>query len=275
MNNKCICILTTELSNSTYKIGKQIKLKLNLDVFFIIDSCKAPTFVNKKDLNMLILIKDEECIKNGFINCMITNGSSGTWIRKNPMAYDKLLYFNIVQNKNYDFIFSLEDDVFISNIANISKFINKYETYDLITANNFYKSDTTWDWHWLNVIDKIEAPYYYSMVCAFAFSRNLLNVIEKYVLLNKSLFYIECMFNTLAVQNNLKVIDAFELKSIVWLGKWDIDEFLLLPNNFFHPMKNINDHELLREKIKFLKKSKYKPKNKLPSFINDIYKNLV
>ena len=78
------------------------------------------------------------------------------------------------------------------------------------------------------------------------------------------------MFNTIAMQNNLKVKDAFELKSIVWLGDWGIDEFLLLPNNLFHPKKDLQSFGFYRNQIEEKKNSKYKPKNKLPNFINDL-----
>jgi hypothetical protein len=75
------------------------------------------------------------------------------------------------------------------------------------------------------------------------------------------------MFNTLALQKGLKVIDTPELKSIVWQGNWGLDEFILLPNNIFHPRKDIHNHYILRGYIEYAKLHEYKPKNNLPHFL--------
>jgi hypothetical protein len=75
------------------------------------------------------------------------------------------------------------------------------------------------------------------------------------------------MFNTLALQKGLKVTEAFELKSIVWQGNWGLNEFILLPNNVFHPRKDIQNHYILRDYIKYAKQNEYKPKNNLPHFL--------
>ena len=69
-----------------------------------------------------------------------------------------------------------------------------------------------------------------------------------------------------------EVIDAFEFKSIVWVGEWGLDEFLLLPLNVFHPIKNIDEHQNLRESINDFKGSNYIPTNKLPIFIKNLMK---
>lgn len=148
----------------------------------------------------------------------------------------------------------------------------KYTDFDLVTPNIFQKTDTIMDWHWRNIIDKIDPPYYFSMVCAMGISKNVFKAIKDFVRKKKTLFFIEVMFSTLAKQDKLKVIDAFEFKSIVWLGEWGLDEFLLLPLNVFHPIKNIDDHQNLRESINDLKASNYIPNNKLPIFIKNLMK---
>ena len=92
-------------------------------------------------------------------------------------------------------------------------------------------------------------------------------MLSAFVEKNNTLYYHEVMLNTVAMQGDLSVIDAFELKSVVWQGNWGIDEFLLLPNNVFHPMKDLDIHPKLREQIKQYKQSNYKPVNKLPDFL--------
>jgi hypothetical protein len=90
---------------------------------------------------------------------------------------------------------------------------------------------------------------------------------------NPGNYDIEVMFNTLALQKGLKTIDAFELKSIVWQGDWGLNEFILLPNNIFHPRKDIHNHYVLRGYIKYAKQNEYKPKNNLPHFLKNEQSN--
>jgi hypothetical protein len=269
-----IVFLSNVLNIETYNFGIEIQEKLKLQVYFIIDSPNIPEVIlNDKNFNykQVIYIEDSICKNTGYINCMITGQEVNTVLAKTPIAYDKMLYYFCEQNIELDNLMIFEDDVFIPSVEVLSSFIKKYKAYDLVTSNNFLKTDNVLDWHWRNVIDKINPPYYYSMVGAFYISRNLLDCIKQYVEKNKTLFFTEVMFNTIAMQNNLKVKDAKELKSIVWQGKWDIDEFLLLPNNFFHPLKNLTSYGLYRKQIIEKRNSNYKPKNNnIPYWILEI-----
>jgi hypothetical protein len=209
------------------------------------------------------IVTDDECIKNNFINSNVADASH---IRKNPMAWDKVLYTFCRLKKEYDFVWIFEDDVFIPSVDSIL-LINKYRAFDLVVPNNFLKIGSTPDWHWRTIFKKIKSPYFYSMVCACGMSRNMLNVIDDYVLHNNELFYIESMFNTLAMQNNLDVYTPSEFVTIVWQGEWTENELLQLPNNFFHPMKE--SHNNLREKLLSLRTQGYKPNKSLPKFVQD------
>ena len=73
------------------------------------------------------------------------------------------------------------------------------------------------------------------------------------------------------MQNNLNVICPFELLSVVWLGDWGLDEMVQIPTNIFHPVKNIDDHPAMRERLIKALESGYEPKEqKLPPFITDL-----
>lgn len=266
-----ISFLSNVLNVETYNFGLEIQAKLKLPVYFIIDCPYIPEVIsNDKNYNpeQIIFIEDSICKNTGYLNCMITGQEVNTVLAKTPIAYDKMLYYFCEKNIDIDNLMIFEDDVFIPSIEVLSSFIKKYKSYDLVTANNFLKTDNVLDWHWRNVVNKINPPYYYSMAGAFYISRNLLNCIKNYVNENQTLFFTEVMFNTLAMQNNLKVKDAIELKSIVWQGKWGIDEFLLLTNNFFHPIKELTSYGFYRQEIIKKRNSNYKPKNNnLPNWI--------
>ena len=258
-----VAFLTTTPHKNTLKFSREVR-DTGFDVFVICD--------DKQEFNVLndgiIHIDDELCQKWKYVNSNIN--STSTHIKKNPISWDKMLLFFCEFATEYDFVWVFEDDCFIPSVETIQHLHLKYKKYHLVTANNFLNDGKQMDWHWREIYDKIKGPYAYSMVCACGISRHMFNEIKRYKERENQLFYIEVMFNTLALQKGLKVTDAFELKSIVWQGKWDINEFLLLPNNVFHPRKDIENHYNLRSKIKEYKLKGIKPKNNLPYFlIND------
>jgi hypothetical protein len=260
-----VVFLTNKPHNNTIDFAIEVKRQTNFDTFLVIDDNTQYHGKSFKEVN-LIQIPDKMCTE--YKNCVYIEGK--TQVQKNPIAWDKFLYsFCALDNTTYDFVMVFEDDVFIPSIKTITNFYEKYKKFDLITPNNFKKEDAIMDWHWREIVGKISAPYYYSMVCGMGLSRKMFNAIKEYVDFNKTLFFHEVMFNTLAMQTELKVTDAIELTSIVWQGKWDIDEFLLLPDNFFHPRKDIENHPKLREQISQAIKNVYEPKDNLPQFIKD------
>jgi hypothetical protein len=54
------------------------------------------------------------------------------------------------------------------------------------------------------------------------------------------------------------------------LGDWGLDEFVLLPENLFHPIKEPNNHHLLRDAVNGMIHRGHKPQNNLPEFIKQL-----
>jgi len=258
-----VAFLTRFPHNETINFSNKIVEKGKFDVYIISDENQE--IENQEVKSTVVRLNDSVCSNSGFINSNIS--SNATHIKKNPIAWDKMLYYFCRINTKYDFVWIFEDDCFIPSVKTIDNLNKKYNQFDLITPNDFLKTDNLLDWHWRSVIDKIKPPYYYSMVCACGISQKLFKAIDNYVKEKNELFYIEVMFNTLAHHNGLKVHDAQELKSIVWMGKWGIDEYLLLSDNVFHPKKELNNFEKYRKEIIAAKKRKYKPINNLPDFL--------
>jgi hypothetical protein len=258
-----VAFLTTSPHDNTIKFAQEVN-NCGFDTFIICDNY-FPVIEKIPFSPEIIHIADEMCEKLGYMNCNIS--SSSTHIKKNPIAWDKFLLFFCESAPEYDFVWVFEDDCFIESVNVLQNLNLKYSSYDLVTPNNLKNDGSAMDWHWREIYPLIEAPYAYSMVCGAGMSRKMLNTIHEFKTKNNSLFYQEVMFNTLALQNNLKVMDAFELKSIVWQGEWGINEFLLLPNNVFHPRKDIENHYALRQSTKFERFLHVKPKNNLPDFL--------
>lgn len=253
-----VVFLTKRPQNHTIDFAKEIS-KL-FDTFIVVDD---ESYVAKDD--MFICVKDNVCEENNYVGCNILGS---THIDKKVIAWDKFLYEFCEVKTSYDFVWVFEDDVFIYDLNSLI-FINRFsKKSDLVVCNNNKKKDKSLDWHWRYIFDKISAPYYFSMVCAMGISKRALSFIREYKNSKKQLFHIEAMFNTICMQNDLKVKTPKEFSTIVWLGDWDIDHFVRLKNNFYHPVKQ--DHYALRKKvIEAFKDDNYKATKKFPQFVID------
>lgn len=257
-----VAFLVNEPKKATIEFAQELASQTDYDVYLVADSNKERYTIDGISVYQL---PDESC--GWYKNSASVKGF--TSLEKNPNAWDKMFHL-FCGTPDYDFVWVFEDDVFIPEIDTILNLHNNYKDYDLVTPNNFEKKDKVKDWHWAYILDKYKSPFYYSMVCGFGMSKKLMKELNKFVSENETLYYHEIMLNTIAMQTGLKVIDAFELKSIVWQGNWGIDEFLLLPNNVFHPIKDIDKHPKLRQQIRQSKKDFFKPINNLPDFIKNI-----
>jgi hypothetical protein len=266
-----IVFLCKEIKDSTLNFANAIAEKKFAEVYIVSD--EQVEFFDSSDMNFVankthsattLFVRDNACIKDGYAGC----NNSNTHIKKEVIAYDKFLWIFCKRNlDNLDNIWVFEDDCFIPSIDALINLNNKYKNFDLVTPNNFLKTDTIPDWHWKHIFGSIKKPYYYSMVCAAMFSKKMLSEIKKYAEKNNKLFFIESMFNTIAMQKELKVTDANELKSIVWMGEWDLNHFVQLPNNIFHPIKELDKHNQYRKDILTAKETGFKLTKELPNFL--------
>ncbi len=232
-----IYFLCKKPNEDLIEFSKEILSQNFCNVFIVIDD-------NSFDFKDEIFLQFDNklCIDKNYINL---NASIST----GPTAWNKVLY-HLCEQSNDNFSIIIEDDVFIPSIDSLKKLLS-YSDYDLVTPFNRKKKEyiSNDSWIWKDVIDKIDEPYFYSMVCVMGISRNLLNVIKNYVIEKKTCFYLEVFFNTLANQNSLKVLTPPELSTIIYDIDWTDDEMIEKPNNLFHPLKDFNKHKILRSLI--------------------------
>ena len=174
------------------------------------------------------------------------NSNKGSHIKKSVIAWDKALFY--LSTIQFDKCIILEDDVFVPSISILEKLFT-YDA-DLVVPRNQFRNTDFKDWHWINIEKAIDRPHYSSMVCGICVSKALINAIDVFVQKNKTLFHIEAMFNTIAMQSNLKVVCPNELKGIYAMGHFDMTDFRLAPNILFHPVKNTQQHERYRKMLK-------------------------
>jgi hypothetical protein len=149
------------------------------------------------------------------------------------MALDKSLYYFSKHNV-YDNYWLIEDDVFIPSVKTIPLLDRRYGDSDLLVSSNGKNEKGEMGWHWSLMVRNnksrgykvkrkravmskdyyIPLPWFHSFCQVVRISNKLIDVIKNFVKENKTLIFMEFMFNTLAFHNNLEVktVEEFKLK---------------------------------------------------------------
>ena len=232
-NNTNICLITSKPNNNLLEFLNTFK---NHDVYIIIDDNNT-IYSNGKYKNLtFIQIDPQECENAGFIN------SCRPTINKNVIAWDKALYYISTINKEYSHTWFMEDDVFLYNEEILNKLDSKYSTSDILTQK-YGESNNSWA-HFknLNYSNNYSPPYYNTMICACRMSRKMMGLIKQFANKNKSLQFIESLFPTIAIKNNLKYDTPSEFDKI----DWQYIEVTSDKNFIYHPVKDQEYQKQLR-----------------------------
>ena len=244
LNDKCICILT--------RIPTTIMLDFlnsfsHYDIYVVIDDNSINYTEKYKDIYKninFIQIEKDVCIKAGYQNITLTLNLNG------PCAWEKALYYFSRINLNYNYVWFIEDDVYFYNEDTILNIDNKYPESDFL-SNKYETNETgkTDYWHWGKIMHtlKYNPPYYSTMCCAVRMSKNLLQLISDYAKKNNTLFFLEVMYPTLTIKNNLKYDAIPELYTIVYRKDWKKEEVDTV--NLFHPIKNHEIQKIYKTQI--------------------------
>ena len=163
---------------------------------------------------------------------------------------DKALYYFSRLNITYDNIWFLEDDVFFYNEQVIINIDSQYTNNEILT-NNYYENNDghTNNWHWKTIHNitpiNLDPPYYCCMICAVRLSKQILLFFDEYAINNKTIFFIEAFFPTIAIKNNLTYNIPIELSCITFNKIFDIN--IINKSYIYHPLKDLNQHVLIRK----------------------------
>lgn len=226
-----ICFLTVRPNELFYNYVKQLKNN-NTDIYICIDDNNY-NIPNYDDYIPIIKLDNRLCEINGFKSTVLS-------FNNRAVSRDKALYYFCKNNINYEYIWFIEEDVFIPDIDTINNINNKYKNADLLAAKNNIINQKTLEWHWPYIYTQImiDLPYSCSMICAIRCSKRLMECINNYAILYNDLFMDEALFNTLAVHNKLDIKTPEELSTIVYQHDWKKDD--IKKNYLYHPIKNIN-----------------------------------
>ncbi len=193
------------------------------------------------DLNF-IQISDEECMVSGYFN--------SDYVFKPVVATDRAFYYFNRVNTQFSNIWFCEDDVFFKNIDPLINLDSKYPNADLISPTmkiNVDGRDDGWP-HWGEVKDTLKLPWANGVLCCFRASQQMMEKIDDFVITHKKLNYKEFLFHTVAIHNNMEIRQPVELETIQ-LAKLDNNvELQKTYAPLYHPIKDFNDHSILRNK---------------------------
>lgn len=249
---KAFCIISK--SPQTIWIEFILTFTKYYDVYMFVDDNSIDLTDIKKEYPSIQFIKYDEkiCKERGFSN------SSTATIKKEVIAWDKALYHFCRKEIQYEDVWFCEDDVFIQDVKNIIAIDKKYEEADLIcTKLKIYRNgeqiriqthndnDQTemWPW-WGQFPEYFDFPWAGSLIVIVRISRALLQEIDKFVEEHDKLIFIEGLFPTLAIQNNMPIAQP-EMLKLLSSDKRHRDESLY-SDYLIHPVKDIYQHAALR-----------------------------
>ena len=252
-----LCFLTVKPSQQLYDFAKELKHdKYQIYICIDNDSYNIPI---SDDASITILkINSDICENSGFKSSVLS-------FNNKACSRDKALYYFCKINLNYDYIWFLEEDVFIPTKYTISNIDEKYKGQDLLSASHIIKNsiddimkpDMTFDWWWGHIIQKNKIqllfPFAWSMICAIRVSKKLLMCISEYADKYYNLFLDEALFNTIALQNNLIIENPTELSTILYVHDLDIYDWqfkdITFIDHLYHPLKDYSKHCEYREAL--------------------------
>jgi hypothetical protein len=230
MSKHIICFLTVRPCKLFYDFCKKLKNDV-YDIYIVIDDNDYVIPEYDGDIP-IIKLDNRQCEDRGFKSTVL-------WLNNKACSRDKALYYFCTNDIDYDYIWFIEEDVFIPTIDTIQNIDKKYVDGDLLVSSHTIFNEKKYDWHWKHIYTqiKIDLPYAIAMICAIRCSKLLVHHIYEYAMKYNNLFMDEAFFNTLALQHNLNVRVIAELETIVWSRKWVKED--IRETNLYHPIKSI------------------------------------
>jgi hypothetical protein len=257
---KYICFITKRPNKYLVQLALEITELTDFQPIIVVDDNKFDDYIINQSL---IKLDDAEVIKRGYAL------SNYQHVKKNPSGWDKALFYCCEVLKDVEHVWFIEDDVFIPSIQALVDLDLKSGEADLVCEKkDFYLDEIYWP-HWEQARGLLPEPWVKSLACMVRLSNNMLIAVKNYAAKNIRLVFIELLFTSLAVHNEMLVYNPKELSTITWTWKkgfWTFKDISTHPNNFFHPVKQFDNHGLFRKKLKEQEKSTINGK-KIPQLL--------
>ena len=206
-------------------------------IFIIVDDNTFDLYEFKNNYKNIhfIQIEDIKCDLTGYKDTSYT-------LNKLISGWDKALYYFGVENNNYNFIWFIEDDVFFYNEDTLLKIDNQYINSDLL-SNKLDGINTEGDkniWIWDKIHIDCLPPWYNAMMCTARMSNRMIKCIHNHAKEKNTLYFLEALLPTIAINNKLKYHFPNEMYNIYYRHTFNEED--INKNNLYHPVKDLNNH---------------------------------
>lgn len=263
-----LCILCRKPHKGNLLVASHVIQQGELDVIFIIDE----PYIPPSDIDSrikFIHIDDNTAIENGYkYSCKFVSFN-----HKDSVAWDKAFYYFGCCEHSYDFVWLIEDDVYIPSTKVLYDITNKYNQYDVVVGKIINDKTETYGNRWCFwdcVKPYMKGPYLAARVCSVGVSKKLFEVAATYVKENQRVPFIEGFIPSIAAQNNLKIAEAYEFYGMInclhqpichmpfhcqAYDQFTIDQFIMFSKNnpeiFLHAIKKEEEYCKILNELNF------------------------
>jgi hypothetical protein len=248
-DHSALCFLTVQPALETLQFAEQLAQdtrQYGVDVYIMIDDDHF-RFSSRNFTSQFRFLKipKEQCLLHGYRRT--TNLGIN---QSHVVSWDKALFYFCVLNKNYSFVWFVEDDVFIPSVQSFRSIHQLYSNISdlVISMNEINILGDVFYWHWSKAIGRFVPPWSASMVNLVGLSQRILRAIDEYIRWRGRSTFHEFFFLTLAIQLNMTIIKPFELSTLKYRQNISWEQIYEQPNNFWHPMKDPIQRQTWRRK---------------------------
>lgn len=237
-----ICFLTREYNKIFFDFAETFQEYY--DVYILVDDNSE--FHLPLSKVKIIQISEQECLDHNYTN-------STYRFKQTVSGWDKAFYY-FCEKVNYNHVWFIEDDIFISNVKAIINIDNKYQDTDMICQGNreIFDEFPLTDFNLpIKIRNDLNVKIYQTMCCAMRISKNVLDLIKKTTITKKQLYFHEVFILSIVKHYNLSYIIAPELEYIIFRKKWKYNLIKRKPYNLFHPIKDMELQKKLRDYINY------------------------
>ncbi|CAF0816461.1 unnamed protein product [Adineta steineri] len=251
--NSALCYLSYRPAPELLEFAQELAqdaLHYGVEIFIMVDDNNFNiSAVNVSPNVRLLQIPREESSRHNYQKAISSGGIACTWLY--ITSWDKALFYFCALNRNYSFVWFLEEDVFIPNVQAFRSLHELYaNTSDLIVPRHELNLDGSDGlWRWVMASGKFIPPWACSMANAVGFSRRMLIAMDHFVQWLGEVPFHEFFFNTLAVQLNFTIVTPTELSTIEYAKVFYYEDVRKQPNNMWHPIKDFPKGKLWRKSL--------------------------
>ena len=235
-----ICLITHK-PNEKLAYLEFLNYFKNYDIYVIIDDNTNNYEYLKDNLKNIkfIQINDVECFNAGFKNI------SYITLKKHITGWDKAIYYFSLNKFNYENVWFIEDDVYFNSENTILQIDEKYIKEDIL-CNSSYEEYKPTEWLWKYIHINFNPPYFCGMMCVLRLSKKYLECIVDYTTKNKTLFFLEAFFPSIAKHYNMNIVEnPVEFLTITHRDNVP-DKNEININYLYHPVKDLRLHDFYR-----------------------------